>query len=237
LCDVLRVDTLRKCYSDAPQPDTEGHAMTVKRPATRNAVLLLALGSLGWFVWPGMDALSREWKPTPTVQARDYTIISDTRKPGDIRMIFWLAPPLLPNNKIEQLLASYVIIGVVRARTLPGGTFSFDAIDSLQVKDRDAKPLRLLAGDDIPPVVNGTVTTLEGVFGQSFGAFGKGFHWFVFAAGSVDACKDGGLAIPLVDEVYTYETPIPGCTSYKHPDGTTSPAPSHAQLAEPPTAG
>lgn len=208
--------------------------------ATARFVLVTALLFLGWFAWWGVNApvaRSREWKPTPTVEARDYAIISDTRKPGDLRMIFWMAPPLLPNGKMQQLLEDYVIIGVVHARGSAGGTFTFDTIDTLQPTDGDAKPLRLLSGDEIPPVVNATVTMMESVFGQSFGAFGKGFHWFVFAAGGLHACKAGGLSIPFVDEVYTYQTPIPGCGADSRPAGSASPDPSHAELLKSPSSG
>jgi hypothetical protein len=68
-------------------------------------------------------------------------------------------------------------------------------------------------GDAIPPAVVGTVTMLESMFGRSFGQFGKGFHWFVFDAGTVNACKNGGLSVPFADEIYTYQTPFPGCVN------------------------
>src|SRR5208282_6679010 len=69
-------------------------------------------------------------------------------------------------------------------------------------------PLKLLNDDDIAPAVKGAVTTMEAAFRQSMGALGQGFHWFVFAGGTVNACKDGGLSIPFAGETYTYKTPI-----------------------------
>jgi hypothetical protein len=93
----------------------------------------------------------------------------------------------------------------------PVGTMSFDTTDTLIASDSGGTPLRLLTGDDMPPLLIGMVSTLTNTFSRSFGAFGKGFHWFVFDAGSVHACADGGLSVPFADEVYTYRTPIPGC--------------------------
>jgi hypothetical protein len=36
--------------------------------------------------------------------------------------------------------------------------------------------------------------------------------WFAFDGGATHACANGGLAVDFVDEKYTYDTPIPGCT-------------------------
>jgi hypothetical protein len=126
-------------------------------------------------------------------------------------MIFWIAPPMLPEGQARLLLDNYIIVGVARGHIATTGTISFDTVDTLQASDSGGKPLRLLSGDDIPPAINGTVSTMTSVFSQSLGAFGRGFHWFVFDAGSVHACSSGGLSIPFADEVYVYQTPIPGC--------------------------
>jgi hypothetical protein len=182
----------------------------------RKILLTVMVFSLS-LVWcdagPRGFAWSREWKPSATQIARDYAVIADTRTPGDIKMIFWMAPPMLPEGKARQLLENYVVIGVVRGRVIPGGTMSFDNITTLPVTDAKGTSLRLLSGDEIPPVLAGTVAVLTSAFGQSFGAFGKGFHWFVFEAGSINVCKDGGLSVPFAGEVYTYQTPFPGCVT------------------------
>jgi len=143
--------------------------------------------------------------------AQDYSLISDSRDPHDIKMIFWLSPPIVPDGPARAILDHYVIVGVVRGHLSPVETASFDAVDTLKATDGGGTPLRLLTGDDIPPTLNGAVTTMTSVFSQLLGPFGKGFHWFVFDAGSVHPCGDGGLSIPFADEVYTYQTPIPGC--------------------------
>jgi hypothetical protein len=185
-------------------------------PAMRNAArraTIVSLGALLWFCTLAPHAWSRDWKPTPAVEAREYAMITDARKAGDMRMIFWLAPPMMPDPRAQQLLASYVVIGVSHAHGTPAGVMSFDDIDTLQAKDASGQPLKLLTGDQIPPVVAGTVTMLESLSSRSFGPFGKGFHWFVFDAGAVNACKAGGLSVPFADEIYTYQTPIPGCVN------------------------
>jgi hypothetical protein len=188
--------------------------MIQKLPSIRKFVVSILLCSMGWLfcgtVAPGI-AWARNWKPTATALAQDYSLLTDSRNNRDIKMIFWLSPPMLPEGQARLFLDGYVIVGVARGRVSPAGTISFDVIDALQAADGAGKPLRLLTGDDIPPAVNGTVSIMTSVFSQSLGAFGKGFHWFVFDAGAVHACGAGGLSIPFADEVYTYQTPIPGC--------------------------
>jgi len=130
-----------------------------------------------------------------------------------MKMIFWLTPAMMPEGQGRQLLDTYVVVGVSRGHVTPAGTITFDPIDNLQASAGDSKPLRLLSGDDIPPAINGAVSTMTSMFSQSLGAFGRGFHWFVFEGGSVHACESGGLSIPFADEVYTYQTPIPGCAT------------------------
>ena len=138
-------------------------------------------------------------------------MVSDTRNARDMRMIYWAAAPMVRDVAMRQLLDKYLVIGVGRGHGSPAGTISFDNIETLQVLDAEAKPLRRLSTDEIPPAVNGAVMVLISSFSQSLGAFGKGFRWFVFDTGSVHACNAGKVSVPFADEVYTYETPIPGC--------------------------
>jgi hypothetical protein len=185
------------------------------KPLTRKSIVFwLVLYAIGWFAWGTVApeaAWSRAWKPTPTALAQDYSLLSDSRNNHDIKMIFWLSPPMVPDGPARAMLDRYVIVGVARGHISPVGSMSFDVTDTLQASDSGGTPLRLLTGDDIPPALNGALTTITSVFSQSLGPFGKGFHWFVFDAGAVRACGDGGLSIPFADEVYTYQTPIPGC--------------------------
>ena len=46
---------------------------------------------------------------------------------------------------------------------------------------------------------------------QAAGAMGQGMAFFAYENGGVHACQKGGLSIPFNDEVYTYDTPVPGC--------------------------
>ncbi len=154
----------------------------------------------------------RAWKPDAQALARDYAIITDGRNSRDINVIFWLNSAMVPPGAARQILETYVIVGVAHTHMDVGGAMSHETTDTLDVADGSGAKLRLLRNDDMPPTVKGIVTTVTGMFGQSLGAFGKGMQWFVFESGSVRTCEKGGLAVSFANEVYTYETPIPGCS-------------------------
>jgi len=183
-----------------------------KSRGSRTASLggMLGLLVLSWIAF-GTLGEARPWKPAMKQLASDYATIIDGRDPRDVRVIFWLAPPIVDPGPGADLLDKYVIIGVGSGHFSAEGSVTFDPIYSLRVKDSDAKPLQRLTGEQIPPVVAGAVATMESVFSQSLGAFGKGMHWFVFAGGTVHACGSGGISIPFAGETYTYDTPFPGC--------------------------
>ena len=185
----------------------------IRKLRKHHAALLGAAAGLLVLSWVALAPLaeSRPWKPAMKQLASDYATIIDGRNDRDIRVIFWLAPPIMDRGPAADLVDKYVIIGVARGHFSSMGSVTFDPIDSLQVKDSNARPLLRLAGEEIPPAVAGTVAIMESAFGQSLGAFGKGMHWFVFAAGTVHACSNGGISIPFAGETYTYDTPIPGC--------------------------
>ena len=171
---------------------------------------VLGLLALSWIAYAPL-VHARPWKPAMTQLASDYATIVDERNLQDIRIIFWLAPPIMDPGRAAELVDKYVVIGVARGHYSSEGSVTFDPIDSLRVKDSGAKPLQRLTGENIPPAVAGTVATMESVFGQSLGAFGRGIHWFVFVGGTVHACGNGGISIPFAGETYTYDTPFPGC--------------------------
>jgi hypothetical protein len=89
----------------------------------------------------------------------------------------------------------------------------FDAIDPLQIKDANGKPLTLLEGDKLPSDASQLVTAMGGTMKQALGAMGQGMRIFVYDNGGVHACAKGGLSIPYNGEVYTYDTPFPGCSA------------------------
>jgi len=172
----------------------------------------LALVALLSFLSP---ALSRTWSPTPINLAQDYAIISDNRGSGDIVMVIWLAPPILPNDPTTKaardMLDKYVVIGVAHAHIGADGTATFDQIATLDVADGSGAPLNLLNTSTMPPNVVGALAALQSAFGRSIGAFGQGVHWFAFDSGSAHACAKGGLAVSFAGVKYTYDTPMPGC--------------------------
>lgn len=171
------------------------------------AVFLALLLSLA----PGAS-FSRPWKPTATAMALDYSQVTDNRGGKELVFVWWLNSPSfanLPANAID-LLDKYVVIGAVHAHVSSGAVFTFDDIPPLDAKSGSAS-LKLLNGDAIPPTVAGLLTTLEASLGQALGPTGKGIHWFVFDAGPLKACETGGLSVPVGDETYSWETPIPGC--------------------------
>jgi hypothetical protein len=158
---------------------------------------------------------ARPWKPTPQTQAQDYSSIVDNRGKGEIVSLKWFVPPVAPDSQnaqnLQALLDKYVVIGAVHAHTQPGGIMTFDAIDTLPVNDGGGTPLKALTGDDIPPTLAGYIVTLQGSLRQSMGATGLGIHVFAYDGGNVHACQKGGMSISFAGEVYTYDTPVPGC--------------------------
>jgi hypothetical protein len=157
-------------------------------------------------------SFSRPWQPTPTAMAMDYSQVTDNRGGKELVFVWWLNSPsfsTLPPSAIE-LLDKYVVIGAVHAHVSTGALFSFDDIPSLDAKSGSAS-LKSLSGDAIPPTVAGLLTTLEASLGQALGPTGKGIHWFVYDAGPLKACDKGDLTVPLADQTYSWDTPIPGC--------------------------
>lgn len=155
---------------------------------------------------------ARQWKPTPQTLAQDYSSILDNRGKGEMVMLKWFVPPVVPDPRNPpSMLDKYVIISVAHSHMQPGGIATFEPIDSLQVNDSKGAPLKLLTGGDIPPAVAGYIVTMEGSMRQSTGALGQGMHFFAYDGGDVHACTKGGISIPFAGVTYTYDTPIPGC--------------------------
>jgi hypothetical protein len=158
-------------------------------------------------------AAARPWKPTPQALAIDYAQIINQRSPRDLVMVIWLVPQMLgvASEEARELLDKYALIGIAHGHMLIGGTMSYDAIRELNATDDKGNTLAVLTGDNIPPMAQGALTTVQGVFKKMIGPMGEGIQWFVFEAGAVHSCEQGGLSIAYDGETYTYETPIPGC--------------------------
>jgi len=162
-------------------------------------------------------ASSRSWKATPNAMARDYATINDTRPNGELVMLMWFVPFMVQPNApgasaLMTMLQKYIVVTVVHGHLdKTTGTVSFDDITALEARDQADKPLTLLARNDLPPTTIAALSAMEAVFRQSLGAAGNGMKMFVFQAGDVGACKKGRLSVPMADETYTWDTPIPGC--------------------------
>ena len=151
------------------------------------------------------------WKPSARAVAQDYAQIIDDRSNGDIIIVWWLVPQMFDKKAAQDIMSKNAIFGVLKAHISSDVTFSFAEVDHLEVKRSDGTSLTPLSGDQIPPTVAGTLATIEAGLRQGLGAMGRGIHWFVFDGTDVDSCAKGGLSVPFAGEVYTYETPVPGC--------------------------
>jgi hypothetical protein len=160
-------------------------------------------------------AQSRPWSRNPINLAQDYLTINDNDGRGDIILIIWIAPPMVPSGPTTQavrdLLDKYAIIGAVHAHASNEGTFTFDKITDLEVADGSGQPLKSLSADTMPATVTGLLATLQSVYGRSLGAVGQGMQLFAFDSGAAHACAKGGLAVSYGGQKYTYDTPVPGC--------------------------
>ena len=173
---------------------------------------LAVFSALLCVLYASAPAGARPWKPKAQNLAQDYAQILDVRAQGEVVMLLWFVPQLAPETPAAgALLDKYFILGVVHARPGPGGSMLFDAIDPLQIKDANGKPLTLLEGDKLPSDASQLVTAMGGTMKQALGAMGQGMRIFVYDNGGVHACAKGGITIPYAGEVYTYDTPFPGC--------------------------
>lgn len=169
------------------------------------------------FLMASAPASSRTWKTTPDQLAKDYLTINDARPGGEFILLMWFAPPMVQPqmsgaDTLRAVLEKYVLIMAVHGNLdKASGTLSFENIDSLQANDQNGKPLNALPRDNLPPTAAGMVAVMEGMMRQSLGSMGKGMKMFIFDAGSLGACKAGGMSIPLAGETYTWKTPVPGC--------------------------
>jgi hypothetical protein len=160
-------------------------------------------------------AQSRMWSKNSVSLAEDYAVITDNRGGGEMVLIFWIAPPIIPKGPSSQtaqdMLYKYVLLGVAHAHVAKDATMTFDPIATPGPRDGNGQPLNFLNENALPPTVVGTLAVFKSAFGRSLGALGQGIQWFAFDSGSVNACKKGGMSVPFAGETYTYHTPIPGC--------------------------
>lgn len=166
----------------------------------------MALLSLAIF----QPAAAREWKPSPQSQAMDYSQITDTRN-KNIVFMWWLAPPAFTEPSLQPIFSKYFILGVAHAEIDATVDINFLDVEAPLVKDTSGTPLKLVNDEDQPPGVVAVLAGMRSALVKMIGPMGKGMKLFVYEPGSVDACKPGKVSIPLNNEVYTYDTPMPGC--------------------------
>lgn len=172
--------------------------------------LAFATACLAIAVGASQPAAARQWRQTPSAAALEYTQIIDTRD-KNLVFLWWIAAPAFHEPALDPLLKKYFILGVARARIDETTNIVFLDVEAPAVKSADGKTLKLIKDDDQPPTVVAVVAGLKSLASKLIGPMGNGMKLFVFEPGAVDACKPGKVSIPLDEEVYTYDTPIPGC--------------------------
>src|SRR5438874_10345454 len=159
------------------------------------------------------SASSRPWKPTPTQIAGDYAQINHAKSSTEFVNIRWWAPPtVMSGTPFARVLEKYILISVVHFHTGQGGAISVDDIDALEAQADDNTPLTLVPRTELLPSEVGVLSAIEASFRQSAGRIGDGTRFFFFDAGAVSAREKGGLSVPFGGQVYTWETPFPGCS-------------------------
>jgi hypothetical protein len=162
---------------------------------------------------------ARPWKPRPEIVARDYGLILDNRSNNEQVLIMWVvrpglsAPPGSPGAAVlDATFDEHVVIFLSHSHLNPGTAEStFETVNSLNAMDWQQRSLKPLSREKLSPASNGVLTTMEQAMRQAYGKMGEHFNGFVFEAGAVRACEQGGLAVLYAGETYTWETPIPGC--------------------------
>jgi hypothetical protein len=162
-------------------------------------------------------ASSRQWKPTPEALARDYATINDVKANGDLTLLLWFVPQMVPSGTagadiVADMARKNVVLMVVRGHIdKTTGTLSFDDLQSLDARDQDGKALTAIVRDKLPPTNVAIVSSMEAMLRQSMGAMGKGMKMFVFDSTGLDSCGRGRLQVLLGGETYTWDTPFPTC--------------------------
>jgi hypothetical protein len=173
---------------------------------------LAALSVLSAAFFAASPASARHWNPSGKTLAEDYLEILDTQQDGRIVVVFWFAPPMIGNSEeAKALLDKYVVLGVVAGHLRSTGLV-FDPIEAVPVADKDGTLLKSVPDDKLPADVSALLFGMKGLMKQAIGAMGEGMHFLVYENGNVHACSKGKLSVPVDNVVYTYDTPIPGCS-------------------------
>jgi hypothetical protein len=162
---------------------------------------------------------ARAWKPDARASALDYSQIVDSRKNGDLVMVWWVVPDIFPaasstqapnTQAMHDILSRYTVVGIVHGKSA-GGKVAFEPVATLAIADAMGRKYAPLAAAAVPPALGTALASLQAMVRQSLGPTGEGVRWFVFDASTVHACAPGRLSVPYGGETYIYDTPIPGC--------------------------
>ncbi len=176
----------------------------------------LASAALSLALLSGGSVDARQWNPDVHALALDYSQIFHVKPSGEIVLLWWVVPeiftPNANNQSLLDVLSRYVILGVAQGRPAPNGAVSFEAIPSVQITDQNSRSYTPLPENMLPSDVGQAIANLQGLARQSqLGPIAQGMHWFVYQADAIHSCAPGKLSVPIGDETYTYDTPIPGC--------------------------
>ncbi len=180
-----------------------------------NRLLRLA-GLSALAIWALMTPTSaRQWNPDARSIAGDYTLILHPKGTMQFVAVWWAVPEAFAGTPLAQsmqdALSRYVVIGIADGRPGSGGQMSFTPIPDLKIADATGRQLSPLAANATPPGVTQAIATLQGLARQSLGPLERGIRWLVFDGSTIHSCQPGKLSVPYGGEIYTYDTPIPGC--------------------------
>jgi hypothetical protein len=161
-------------------------------------------------------ASARPWKPTPRQIAAEYASINHNRGSGEfVTMGWWAAATTTPDTPLFALLKKYVLISVTHSRinvSEPAAGTTFEDIKSLEARDENGRVLVAIQEDALEPASISLLTSFKAGYRRGLGPRGNGTRFFLFDAGAVQACQKGGISVPYEGEIYTWETPFPGCS-------------------------
>ena len=163
-----------------------------------------------------MPASARLWKPTPAQMALDYLSITHNKGAEGRVVISWMASPTMTSPSptmtspvMKPLFDKYVVISVLHTRQAPEG-LSYDDIQGVQVMDGTGQMLKEVPSDAVPPALVGITAGASASIRQTTQGKGK-VYWGIYEAGTVNACRPGKLQVSYDGEIYSYDTPLPGC--------------------------
>lgn len=156
------------------------------------------------------SAQARLWKPTPLQIAQDYTVIIHNKSPDGVVVVQWMAPTTITAPIMQEILDKYVVLNVSRTLPTPAGIMAWQDVVGVEAHDASGAALKAVPDEALPPSLVGFTAQINAANRQSSQGASKA-KLLVFEAGNVNACTKGGLQISYEGELYTFDTPMPGC--------------------------